>query len=236
MSKNDHLQVTSSSVIDYPASWADHTGPFGGAFAWALENLLPHTEVQGIRVDTNSYGRQELYKFRLIRGPNDDVRGKMELEGGQCFSLKNGNLGLVTRQEEWSRRYVMVERDGRPTWELEWERVMYYQPVCKEPPLMAMALISKCSEMANLIARPLRRNWCREVFGVSFEKLRDHRVHGRLVTGPATDNHRALYLHFVEEYGDVINLHIRRSEGRDTALSSADMDALVTASKIILSI
>jgi len=234
MSKHDHLPVNVSSVIEYPQQWADETGPFGGAFQWALDHLAPNAEVQGFRQAINSYGRLELFKFRLIRGHDDDVRGKMEAEGGTNFSMKNGNLGLVQRNEEWTRRYVLVEADGKLKWKLEWERVMYHQPVDADMPTMAAALISKCSEMANLISRHLKRSWCREVFGCSFEKLRDHRLYRHLLTGRVTDTHRALYTHFVEEYGQVINLHVRRAEGREASFTDADMDALVAATKIIL--
>lgn len=235
MAKNDHITVNSTRVIEYPEQWADKTGPFGGAYQWALENMIPNTEVLGVRCAQNSHKRTELYKFRLILGSDGEVRGKMELENGQTVSLKGGHLGIVARNEEWSRRYVLVNApEGGLRWVLEWERVVDNRMPASIPPYTAAALISKCSELVNMMSRPLRRNWCREVFSASFDQLRTHRVLREHVTGVSTERHHRLYAFLLENYGQAIRAHLTNAEGHDRTFTAADMDDLVKASRIIL--
>lgn len=235
MAKTDHISVTSTRVIDYPCEWTDHTGPFGGAYQWAMDNMLPNTEVIGMRVAVNSHRRTECFKFRLIRGNDGEVRGKMELEQGLVATIRGGYLGVVARGEDWNTRYVLVaDADGTLTWKLEWDWIVHYEKLSKATPHLAMAAISKCSETINMLSRNLRRNWCREVFGLPFDALKRHRMLSHYVSGLSTEQHCRMYEHLLNEYGEAINAHQRQTVGFEQTFTSEDMDRLCQASRIIL--
>ncbi len=236
----DRVRVDSSEVIYHaPEEWADATGPFGGAYQWALDNLKPHTEILGVRAATNSHGRTELYKFRLILGPDEVVRGKMELENGQSLVFKNGYMGLAQGQgQDWVKRWILVRGPDGLNWELEWERTISYRDPPFYAPATAHACITHCAEQIKSYANnAVKRNWCREVLKVNHTNL-DRTPYQDLVTGPATDRHRMLYslvantLQSVQERKTRANSTKRRNE----YFTSNDMSYLVEQAQSILGI
>lgn len=188
------IPITSSTVIDYPEQWADETGPFGGAFSWAMEHMTENTEVVGVRLEYNRFERPDLYRFRLIRGIGGDVRGKMEVQNHRHFTIKSGYMGLVENVDEWIRRWIMViDQNDQLRWHLDWEMIRRTYPTPELPPLTAHALVGQLASLISQASQDLvDRNWCRESFGLSFRALRGSRM-GHIVTGTATPGMRHMY-------------------------------------------
>lgn len=229
MSNVDRIQVNRTTIIEYPPEWRDHTGPFGGAFNWALKNLKPHEEVIGVRYAQNRYGRTEIFKFRLIMGPNNEVRGKMETEDNRSYTIRGGYMGLVHRGDEWIKRWVLAASDyadGQCYWHFEWEREIVRNEAPTPPPAMAMALVSQCSEMLHELTQPLSRNWCREVFGCTFKQLPTSHMR-KLVEGMANHRHHELH-RYVSEVARPLH------PNRGLEFSHESMDELVSRSRTLL--
>ncbi len=236
----DHIRVDSSQLLqEVPECWTDHTGPFGGAHQWALDNLRPHTEVLGVKACNNSHGRMELFKFRLIHGPDGEVRGKMELENGQSLVFKNGYLGQTQGQgQEWIKRWVLVDIPEGRSWELEWERTIAYREPNYYPPAMAIAVLTHCAEqIKSFSGAAVKRNWCREVLGVPHTRLEQCR-YTDLVRGPATDRHRQLHRLVANHLQEVQSRRTRTgtTPRRSDQFTVADMNYLVEQGQAILGI
>lgn len=233
------LDVHSTRVIPYPQEWTDQTGPFGGAYQWAINNLVANTEVIGMREDVNRHGRPEVYKFRLILGPDQEVRGKMELDNGMIATIKNGFLGLMNRNDDWLERWVMVtSEDGSLHWSFEWERkIVHSNDTDHRPPLTAFALISKCHDQINPYGRTLNRNWCQEVFGFrALNGLAESVAHRHLVNGPSTMVHRLMYKYIVESIADIYRTTGGPNGRKGAKFSHENMDDLVKHARTCLGI
>lgn len=193
------INVASSSIIDYPEAWNDpSSGPFGNAYAWALQNMAPNTEVVGVRIEHNRFERADLFKFRLLRGEGTDVRGKMDTSEQRHYTIKSGYMGLVEAADRWIKRWILVEDQGEYSWHLDWEVVKQFHPYPQTPPAMAHSLMGQLANLTDRHSNSLNRSWIREVAGMPFRALRgSHREY--LVAGESTPAQQMLY-------GEVLDL------------------------------
>jgi len=180
--KQLNIKILQSTFIEYPEEWKDKTGPFGGARDWGLDNLDEGDEVVGVKKKENYHGRIEIYRFKLIKGTNDYLKGRMEYPKGRHYLLDHGLLQLVELNNRVSNEWIALDKgDGKTIW----HHTLGTKTERFESPLFApmdpyVAIRELVREIENRNETEI--DWCQAVFGCKAKLI--HKQHYRLIFDP----------------------------------------------------
>jgi len=195
--KQLYIKIEQSSFIEYPEEWRDKTGPFGGAYNWALEHLADNEEVVGIRRKENHLGRVSIYRFRLAKGKNGYISGRMEYPNNRHYSLNNLVLHLIEVGNRITAEWIALDKgDGN----IKWHQTFGIKiEKFNAPPFSPLDPYVAICELIREIERNKRNNgnvtetdWCQSVFGCRLKDISRH--YYRLIFDPENlDNIQKTY-------------------------------------------